>query len=113
MLLYVNGDSFAAGTGLYDSDYIDNFEFYMGYGALSSHGPTGQQKFYDYLNHQAKCANMLNEASPNKDFYDTIKKYERERVWASTLGKNIGAEVINSAEPGSSMDAIIYRTILD
>ena len=106
MLLYVNGDSFAAGSGLCDAEYVDNFEYYL----------TAKDKRYiytDYIDHRSKCIENK-RASANGDlFYSDLYAKERERSWSATLGKNIGAEVINSAEPGSSMEAILYRTLLD
>ncbi len=94
MLVYVNGDSFAAGDELYDPSFsqwpgltsIDNFKF-------------NEQWYVD--RRKLITASNLDLETENK-----------KRAWPGKLEK-FNHSVINSSVPGSSMEAIVRRTILD
>ena len=108
MLLYVNGDSFSAGSGLYDSEYVTNFDYYK-----SKLSGNDKSLYTEYMAHRSECLNVVRLKSPNEDVYMKLYSQEKERSWVNKLSKLLGANVINSSEGGSSTSAILYRTVLD
>ena len=100
MFIYVNGDSFAAGAGLHDSHFVDNYESYL--------TPAGKVSINEY---HVMRTDTINRKYPNRTA--EVNRHERELSYPALLGKYLGAEVMNSAQPGSSMTSILYRTMMD
>lgn len=101
MLIYVNGDSFAAGSGLLDHKLVPNYE--------SLPTKSDFETFYKtltYINQQrAKTLEMM----PGFN----LRQEEKKISWPSLLSEITGYEVINQARSGSSMESIALRTFLD
>jgi len=100
-MIYVNGDSFTAGTGLSDHEFIPEFEKY------------NNISYQNYHNMRIKYIHLL----PSKDpLMDAIIAYDirnKELSWPILMSRILGTEVINTAQGGSSMSSILYRTLLD
>ena len=93
-MIYVNGDSFTAGTGLSDYEFIPDFEKYNKHNISMP----------DYYQVRRKALTHSEES---------YKIRNKELSWPARMGKILGTEVINAGEGGSSMSSILYRTLLD
>jgi hypothetical protein len=93
-MIYVNGDSFTAGVGLSDHEFVPEFEKYN----------IDNISIYDYYQVRQKALIQSEES---------YKIRNKELSWPERMSKILGTEVINAGEGGSSMGAIIYRTLLD
>lgn len=87
MLIYVNGDSFAAGVGLADHKFIPGYTNYL---------PADRNRQIEYSRYRGEYIT------------DLVTIDEKANSWPSRLG----VEVINDSEGGSSMSSILYRTLI-
>jgi hypothetical protein len=96
-MIYVNGDSFTAGTGLSDYEFIPDFEKYNKHNISMP----------DYYQVRKKIVDQ------SREVYDAYHTRNKELSWPAQLGKILGTEVFNAGEGGSSMSSIGYRTLID
>jgi hypothetical protein len=96
-MIYVNGDSFTAGTGLSDHEFVPDFEKYN----------IDNISVYDYYKLREKALDN------SEELYKLYKTRNKELSWSARLSKILGTKVINAGEGGSSMSSIGYRTMLD
>jgi len=96
-MIYVNGDSFTAGIGLADHEFVPDFEKYNKNNISTK----------DYFN---KVRFNVIQDPKICSMYNVRNK---ELSWPARLSKILGIEIINAAEGGSSMGSILYRTMLD
>ena len=110
MLIYCNGDSFAAGSEL--ADHI----LYPGVlPPLETVKVAREARDFNGMIKRAmelcKSKKVIDEALNRSNF--DVQTIERSLAYPARLGEIFSAEVINSAIGGSSMQSIAYRTIVD
>jgi hypothetical protein len=87
-MIYVNGDSFTAGTGLSDYEFIPDFEKYNKHNiSLPDYYQVRKKIIYDR----------------SQEVQDAYHRRNKELSWPIQLGKMLGTEVVNAGEGGSSM----------
>jgi hypothetical protein len=107
MLVYCNGDSYAAGHGL--GDYM--IPGFPGYWTFKEY-PDGPKTDWVYgLGKGTRTA----EIQKHPGFEDTVKRQEKLEAWPNRLNNLLpdGTTVINAAKQGSSHESILTRTTLD
>lgn len=97
MLIYVNGDSFTDGVGIADSELFPEYP--------------GHYRSYDELPRTWPA--VRDDLVNSRNMREQLRMENRARCWATHLGKLLNAKVINEAVGGSSMFAILTRTVHD
>lgn len=127
MLIYFNGDSFTAGSGLFYSSlpewpgHFDNFQNNNKQKEITNFLKAADKfdktKFVDYQSVTNGLGNFKFFDLPTQgclEFWRVKTEVERHYAYPSKLNKlDKSIEVINSAYGGASMGGICFRTILD
>jgi hypothetical protein len=109
MLLYYNGDSFAAGVELADEILPD----YPGCHPLSLESETSdiRKRRREWVGNSKKPTHQLNKLKMS--MINEIRKLELERAYPNLVHNMTGIPYINKSLGGSSMDRIVRVTIAD
>jgi hypothetical protein len=108
MLIYVNGDSFAAGTGLYDSELIHNYDFWISESKTANANANLNKFKLKYIEERHRSIDKYLDGS-----HGLYSRKTKQLSWPNLLAIKLGVEVINESESSSSMSSILYRTLLD
>lgn len=98
MIIYVNGDSFNAGTGLADHLIFEECP------RLSKTPGKGFVSGWSELRHKL---------IEKRKLHNEIEAANKELVWPTILGKLTGATIVNGSRGGSAFGGIVNRTIYD
>jgi hypothetical protein len=102
-IIYVNGDSFTAGTDIVDHTLPGYPAEQSLHDLVENHNP---QRSIDYHNWRY---NLLNK-NPDTVY---IQELEKQRRWSSKLSSIIGKPIINNSYAGSDNFSIFTRTCSD
>lgn len=100
-LLYVNGDSFAAGHNLANKHLFPESDYFKA--EFTKHNGA----------HSSLVRKIESYISKSKIPIEEIVEKEKQLSFAALVGKKIGIEYLNSARRGSGIQEICYSTLLD
>lgn len=109
MLLYFNGDSFAAGVELAD-DMLPNYPGCFTYPIDYDNNPIAK-KAKEWLDNSHNAAHPSNKIRMN--IVHEMTQTELARAYPSLVHKMTGIPFINKSQGGSSMDRIVRVTLTD
>lgn len=128
MLVYVNGDSFTAGVGLYDY-ILPQYPGLFSYNEIESRKKE-IKSFMDIKDRYSQKYiryNDTNVLQPSLEFYDNFEDdsgliryhsvnniFEKKLAYPAQIEKiDSSIKTINAAVPGASITGIVYRTVID
>lgn len=110
-IVYVNGDSFAEGSDTASHLYPFFKKYHSLHDIITEDADSRLARQLSTLDEKY---NFISDKITNKLLIEEISQFEINNRWPSTLAKELGVPVYNlSSQGGSSMYAILHRTMSD